>query len=152
MKLKSNSEQRGNLGEKLHGPSRGFCLIAVQKSGFIGCIAVGKEFASIDKRHLIARCVDVAYFQRMHLERQKTVGRGGDSDLRDRFYENLIDMLAVEAELCYPEQRICPGPAYDQAIKKLSMVISLDAFYTVASGIACVVTWCLKATLRKNIQ
>jgi len=48
-------------------------------------------------------------------------------------YENLIDMLAVEAELCYPEQRIRPGPAYDEAIKKLSMVIrakgKIHAFY-----------------------
>jgi hypothetical protein len=48
-------------------------------------------------------------------------------------YENLIDMLAVEAELCYPEQRIHPGPAYDEAIKKLSMVIrakgKIHAFY-----------------------
>jgi hypothetical protein len=55
-----------------------------------------------------------------------------DSGLLDRFYENLIDMLAVEVELCYPE-RIRPGPVYDEVIKQLSMVVrakgKIHAFY-----------------------
>ena len=54
------------------------------------------------------------------------------SGLRGRFYEDLIAMLAAEAELCYPE-RIHPGPAYDAAMKRLSMVVQakgkIHAFY-----------------------
>ncbi len=64
---------------------------------------------------------------------KKLLAELGDSGLRDRFYENLIYMLAIEAELCYPEQRVRPGPAYDEAIKKLSIVIrvkgKIHAFY-----------------------
>ncbi len=56
----------------------------------------------------------------------------GDSGLRDRFYENLIDMLAVEAEFSCPD-KVCPGPEYDAAINRLSMIIKvkgkIHAFY-----------------------
>ena len=61
---------------------------------------------------------------------EKLLAEVEDFGLRDRFYENLIDML--EAELCYPE-RIRPGPVYDEVIKQLSMVVrakgKIHAFY-----------------------
>lgn len=73
----------------------------------------------------------------------------GASGLRDRFYEDLVAMLAAEAELCYPE-RIHPGPAYDAAMKRLSMVVRAKGKIHAYYNLNC--RWGLIPETRKDVH
>jgi len=52
---------------------------------------------------------------------------------RVEFYENLLSMLAAEAEICFPGDKTRPGEEYDMAIYNLTQIIKvkgrIHAFY-----------------------